>query len=354
MYDLSHWCMPEKLTCRRMYLDDLAPELILAIFQHCMSIADVMSLSRTCRRIHSMLSASQQTLILYRTAELEYGPLCDLLQLLTLNNSQPAHLIRDPPRSDSLLRRIIVVGRIAKRWEEIYPLCKWDSDFAERRFLSVHERYRLRRAIYRYWLYTNAFHTPIYSRTTRRISQFVLRRAKLLQNWSTRELIEIDDFQTTMRALISSKICPSNSRVQAMCLESGEYLPIYLAKQPLTIAAQDLFHSSRDGCKADEQEFDPMDQFSGWGDPVTHYYIIEDLLKLDPRAVLWLYDHPQRYHIEGYLNSLGEWFCNNGDTFSETLACVLQRRRVDLAEEDGNSSYGIIEKNRSSILVSEL
>lgn len=84
-----------------------------------------------------------------------------------------------------------------------------------------------------------------------------------------------------------------------------------------------------------------MNVSTGWGDPVTHYYIIEDLLKLDPKAVLWLYDHSQKWQVEGYLDSLGEWFCNNGDTFSETLTCVLQRREID--HVDGmDSCLGII------------
>ncbi len=332
-----------------MYLDDLAPEIILTIFRNCTSIADVLNLSRSCRRIHSMLSASQKTLLLYRTAEFEFGPLCDVLQLLTLNNSQPAHLIRDPPKSDSLLRQIIVVGRVAKRWEEIYPLCKWNSDFADRRILSAAERYKLRRAIYRYWLYTQAFHNPTYPRTTRRIPQLVFQRARLLQKWSTRELIEIDDFQATMRALISTKICPSDSTVYAMCLEDGGYLPTYCAKQPISVGAHDFFHTSRDRGDLIAPNQHSMDVLRGWGDPVTHYYLLEDLLKLDPKAVLWLYDHPQKFQVEGYLDSLGEWFCNNGDTFSETLACVLARREAGLVDEGRNSCFGIIEKTGAQI-----
>lgn len=91
-----------------------------------------------------------------------------------------------------------------------------------------------------------------------------------------------------------------------------------------------------------------MDGVVGWGDPVTHYYIIEDLLKLDPKSVLWLYDHPRKGQVKGYLDSLGEWFCNNGDTFSETLACVMERREADLVLENGFSSFGIIENDRMS------
>ncbi|KAF7510281.1 hypothetical protein GJ744_006977 [Endocarpon pusillum] len=315
-----------------MPFQDLAPEIILTILRNCSSITDLVNLFRSCRRIHSMLSTSQKTSMLYHVAEIEFGPLHDAFQLLTLNNSQPAHLIRDPPRSHSLLRQVIAVGRVAKKWEDIYPLCKWDSDFVDRRSLSGDERYRLRRAIYRYWLYTHAFHTPAYPRTSRRIPQLVIQRVQLLHNWSTRELFEIDDFQATLRALIGSRICPSDSAVQAIGHGDGEYPEPSSVKRLLTTAAQDLFHTSRDGHMVHRQDRYHMNVSMGWGDPITHYYIIEDLLKLDPKAVLWLYDHSQKWQVEGYLNSLGEWFCNNGDTFSETLTCVLQRREIDLVD----------------------
>ncbi len=324
------------------FLNDLAPDIIFIILRSCNSIADVVSLSGTCRRIHSMLSKSQKTLILYQVAEIEFGPLHDALQLLTLNNSQPAHFTRDPPPSDSLLRQIIKVGRVAKRWEDIYPFCKWESDYADRRLLSGDERYRLRRAVYRYWLYTHAFHTPAYPRTSRHIPQLVVQRTQLLQRWSTRELFEIDDFQVTLRALISSRIYPSGSTYYTMCYGENGYLQTSSAKRPLTTAAQDLFHTSRDVHGADGQDGYFIENSMGWGDPITQYYIVEDLLKLDPGAILWLYDHPQNWQVEGYLDSLGEWFCNNGDTFSETLACVLQRRDIDLTDKIG-SCFGITE-----------
>jgi hypothetical protein len=130
-----------------------------------------------------------------------------------------------------------------------------------------------------------------------------------------------------------------------MCVGDVRHLHMYSAKQSLAIAAQDYFHTSTDGRGISKQPTHNMDGAVGWGDPVKHYYIIEDMLKLDPRAVLWLYDHPQKYQVESYLSSLGEWFSNNGDTFSETLACVLEGREADLADDTGNSYFGIIEKN---------
>lgn len=326
----------------RMHLDDLAPEIILAIFRKCVSIADVNSISQCCRRMHSLLSASQKTLMLYNAAETEFGPLHDVLQLLTLNDSQPAHFIREPPQSDALLRQIVIVGRIAQRWEEIYPSYKWDSNFADRRSLNLDERRRLRRALYRYWLYAHAFHNAHYPRTSRRIPHLVLQRTHLLHNWSTKELIEIDHFQAIMRALISTEICPSNSLVQEMGTGSGDYLPISHKMQKFSLASQDLFHNGISQLYMDEQKVSRPDMRQGWGDPVTHYYVVEDMLKLDPGVILWLRDHSNKWQVEGYLDSLGEWFYNNGDTFSETLTCVLERRGLDPDDKE-NSFLGVIQ-----------
>jgi hypothetical protein len=326
-----------------MQLLDLAPEIILVIFRNCSSIADVTSLSRSCRRIHNLLSATQKTLILYRAAEFQFGPLHDILQLLTLNSRQPAHSVRDPARSDPLLRQIVKVGRAAKRWEEIYPLFKWDSDFASRRILSADERYRLRRAIYRHWLYAHAFHNPKYPRTLRRIPQIVSQRTQLLHNWSTKELVEMADFKATMRALISTKVCPSDSMVQAMRHLDGVYLPVPDVKEAIGLAAREYFHTTRDiGCSDRDTRRDLDGCWNGWGDPVTHYYVVEDFLKLDPGAMLWMYDHCQKWQVEDYLDSLGEWFYNNGDTFSETLDCVIKGREIGLIDAEGSLQYGII------------
>ena len=333
------------LTLCRMQLIDFAPEIILAIFQNCSSIADVTNLSRSCRLIHSLLSTSQKTLILFRAAESQFGPLHDIFQVLTLNNSQPAHSIRDSPRSDWVLRQVVRLGRVANRWEEIYPLVKWDSDFADRRLLTVDERYRLRRAIYRYWLYAHAFHSPAYPRTSRRYPQVVFQRTSLLYNWSARELLEINDFQSVTRALMSTKICPSDSMVQTMCYLDGVYFSVRPAKQPVTLAAQDYFHTTRETCSGDKNGLWNFDLSHGWGDPVTHYYVIEDLLKLDPESVLWLYDHSQKRQVENYLASLGEWFCNNGETFSETLICVMERRELDQLDQKSDSHFGIINED---------
>ena len=71
----------------------------------------------------------------------------------------------------------------------------------------------------------------------------------------------------------------------------------------------------------------------GWGDEVPHYYVLEDMLKLDPAQILWLRDRaPGKPLVEGYVRGLGEWFENNGETFGQTLEWVLAQRGEELGE----------------------
>lgn len=94
--------------------------------------------------------------------------------------------------------------------------------------------------------------------------------------------------------------------------------------------------------------------YRGWGDEVTHYYLVEDVLKLHPGQILQLFrvavgeeepvlrgfkggSEQQRYGngyghgaVETFLAGMGEWFYNNGETMAETIACVLE----DRGEED--------------------
>jgi hypothetical protein len=126
-----------------------------------------------------------------------------------------------------------------------------------------------------------------------------------------------------------------------MFLSNGGTIPTFSAKQLPMIAPQDFFHHSGAVHGLDESVTKQADGVMGCGDPVTHYYVVEDLLKLDPKSILWLYDHSQKWQVERYLDSLGDWFCNNGDTLSETLRCVLERREAD----HEISGFGIIEKD---------
>lgn len=83
----------------------------------------------------------------------------------------------------------------------------------------------------------------------------------------------------------------------------------------------------------------------GFGDEIGHYYVIEDMLKLDPATLLFLRDkiaassstRPQassmrsaKALIESCIQALGvgggDWFVNNGETFAESCRQVVSKR----------------------------
>lgn len=71
--------------------------------------------------------------------------------------------------------------------------------------------------------------------------------------------------------------------------------------------------------------------YEGWGDDINHYYVVEDMLKLNPQQILWLKNNaPSKYQVEAYVKQLGDWFENNGETFEQTLDVVLAQRGVDV------------------------
>ncbi|KAJ5484418.1 hypothetical protein N7453_012372 [Penicillium expansum] len=330
-----------------MRIDQLATELLLHIFRSCNSVSDVLNLSVICRRLHRVLNSTSKLHILASVAETEFGPLDDIIQVVTQNESQPAHLIRHAPMSGPLLKQVIQLGLVARKWETIYPFKKWKIDFENRRSLTDEERLRLRRAVYRLWLYHSAFHSGVYDRHSRSLRHVVLERAQLLHNWSTQELAEIEDLRLVMGDIrypdssqqLSFNIhlnYPSSSTVS---LSSHDHS--LLQKGP-EASIQQYFHTAHPSNYAEspakfrsrfrnDLSHDPG--YEGWGDEIPHYYIMQDMLKLNPGQILWLRDHALlKEQVEEYVWSLGEWFRNNGETFGDTLEYVMNERGLEVGE----------------------
>jgi hypothetical protein len=358
-----------------MNLLDLPTELLLQIFRGCNSISDVLHLASSNRRLRHVFAGSSKITILMSVADAEFGPIHDIIQLLTQNASQPAHLVRAASQSDALLRQVVRIGRVAQKWEVIYPLKKWKADYENRRLLTDEERFRLRRAIYRLWLYNRAFHTSQYDRFSRRLRPVVIERAQLLHNWSTSELAEIEDVRMVIQDVVQNHICPSNGSIQRKFhkrypentnplsfnihlnyrpersnLSTGTYFGL-LENNNTGSDYDSLFHNHYNSSNASSSALsswakpsstsstfaaklrndffhDPGQE--GWGDEIPHYYVVQDMLKLDPGEVLWLRDHaPLKEDVESYVHSLGDWFRNNGETFVDTLLWVMNERGED-------------------------
>ena len=340
-----------------MFLEDLATELISHIFLSCTSVSDVLALSSTCHRFRQIYASSQKLQILQNAAEAQYGPLQDLTQLLTHNASQPAHVIRSVPFSISLLKQIVHTGRVAEKWCDIYPFKKWKQNFENRRLLTSNERYRLRRALYRLWLYSRAFHNRAHPRETRVTKLVIQKRAGLLHNWSTIELAEIADVHAVLREVLHSNVCPSNGTIARKFKKRSPdnehhqlLFNIHLNYPPVQCNLfQSQYHSSPNVLS---NHFHSTSAFNsrygyskytatsyhepgaeGWGDDIPHYYVVEDMLKLDPEQIMWLKENaPLKGQVEMYVKGLGDWFENNGETWGQTLEWVLEERGEDAGE----------------------
>lgn len=349
-----------------MLFEDLATELVSHIYFSCTSITDILALSSTCRRFRNIYASSQKLAILEEAAEAQFGPLRDLTQLLTHNASQPAHVIRDVPFSLALLKQIVHTGRIAEKWCDIYPFKKWKYNYENRRLLTSEERYRIRRAIYRLWLYSRAFHNRNHPRELRAQKLVIQKRAGLLHNWSTYELGEIADVHAVVRDVVHTNICPSNGDIvrkfkkrhpesnehhllfnihlnypppTAVSFPHTAHNPFLTNTPPSTLQSHfhsTPYHSSRQTSRS-KFNFHPSHSHEagaeGWGDDIPHYYVVEDMLKLDPEQIMWLKENcNMKMHVEGYVRSLGDWFQNNGDTWGQTLEWVLEERGEDVGD----------------------
>lgn len=354
------------ITPDTMLFEDLATELVIQILLSCSSVNDVLSLSATCRRFRNISLSSKRLAILEHAAEAQYGPLLDLTQLLTHNSSQPAHIIRSAPFSLALLKQMVHAGRIAEKWCAIYPFKKWKHNYEARRLLSKNERYRLRRAIYRTWLYSRAFHNAQHPRESRVTRPIIQKRAALLHNWSTPALAEIADFAAVMREMVQNNICPSNGTIarkfkkrNPAAHDQSLLFNIHLNYPPSTAPAASTAHhnnpfTSQSPATNLWSRFNSTPTYTsrftapglkfalhpshdvgaeGWGDDISHYYVIEDYMKLDPEQVLWLKENaPLKGMVEGYVRLLGGWFENNGATLGQTVDWVLDERGESAVE----------------------
>lgn len=343
-----------------MHFSDLANELVLHVFQSCVSITDVLNLASTCHHFHAILNSSHRLPILYQAAEAQLGPLDDAIRLVTHNQSQAVHLPRQPPpQSFPLLQRLLEVGHTANQWTALYPSQKWrGEDSASRRSLSSLEQHCLRRACYRIWLYTSAFHTPLYPRTSRLSPQTIRSRAALLRPWPSHQLAEILDLHTIFRQLLHSHICPSNGTVirRHKHRYPDDPFPLVSITAPGTYRRQHmLFHQTNFHCTPHMSNLLPSKYRSnqhgtsieGWGDEIAHYYVVEDMLKLGPGQLMYLFETITISHgsaaaynagcsskglVESYVAGLGDWFENNGETISETVGFVVGERGRDVCD----------------------
>ncbi|KAI5201469.1 hypothetical protein AUEXF2481DRAFT_44893 [Aureobasidium subglaciale EXF-2481] len=341
-----------------MHIDLLPSELVTDIFLALPAISSVIALSSTCHHFRQVYASSKRLRILSQAAENEFGPTQDIIQLVTHNSSQPAHLRRSVPLSEALLHSIVKVGRIARKWEEMYPFKKWKTDFENRRDITDGERFRLRRALYRLWLFSRAFHDGAILRWMRCLPALQHERTLLLHNFSSVELAEMLDVHNMLRDTISSNICPSNGTVSRKFQKRFPHSNYQLLfnthlnlPPPSSFAQHGEYHCSEVAASKSHNKYTPTARHEpgaeGWGDDILHYYVVEDMLKLDPEQLIHLKENaPYKSQVEAYIKSKGDWFDNNGETFVQTLHQVIHDRGQDMDEfkdaiEDGEMGVAL-------------
>jgi hypothetical protein len=325
-----------------MALQTLAPELVFQVYNNLSTISDVINLSLTCQRFHSLLRSTHKLSTLFAAADREFGPIDDIIMIVTHNNTQPAYIKRSPPISYPLLGQIIAIGKTGKRFEQLYPSKRWDTDFINRRALTNHEAFRVRRALYRYWLYSEAFHNRSQTRMHRLLRDAIEERSKLLRNWSNQELAEIEDVRNILEEILTSQICPTDGTVRARMGKDTIFVQWQHAYVPdnrgrhTSSHFHHLFHDVRDDdldiCLPPPQA--RTTKMEGWGDEISQYHTVQSMLKLNPAQITWLHDHVvYKWQVESLIHDLGDdWFWNNGQTFSDTWSIVLHARGMDVDE----------------------
>jgi hypothetical protein len=313
---------------------------LLQVFRHCSSISSAINLSLTSRRYYYLLRTSQKIPVLFGIAERVWGPLKDIYQILTYNSAQPVQVKRTPNLSLALLVQVSRIGRVAALYEEHYPQLRWNGDRALfRRTLTPHEAYTLRRAVYRTWLYSIAFHHSAAPRTMRMMPALVSDHCQLLRLWSTTELIEIEDLRGILESMIID-LCPSDGEV--FWRRGGEPAGKQHSwnKGPRAALDSNLFHHARADSLLTEANKRPAAEareqtMVGWGDEIEQYHVLNDLLKLTPMQIMQLYMSARtKEDVLGFIDERtgSPWFWNNGESMLHAWILVMHGRGVPVQE----------------------
>lgn len=207
-------------------------ELVLKIFE-CLDLESAFRLSKTCKKLHGVFMAHNETLILSILA-VELSPLDNLLQCIVQKGEdlsvplgpclrrriyhkgklvsegerptpgEEAHTLLAPVSLDQEhFRRLVSARRLVKDWEQLFPQYRFRRCVSDCRVLRPHEKERLRGAIYRWMSYAQYFHGDF-----KRPSRFLPEprsmdiRCDTLRVLSNVELIELEDLWDTVVSIV--------------------------------------------------------------------------------------------------------------------------------------------------------
>ncbi len=223
-------------------LADVPVEIMLEIFQHS-DIRSIAALSRSSNRIRRIITANW-ALILQPAINREMGPIKPFMRVLDVRHPGRAPALPvliqaignegspDPPPSvrvdfvqplDILpvgwasglsFSTVMGVCAITKVWEDEFHRLRFAFPY-HRRTLKEHELWRLRHALYVWWVYAGYFHEdPQSSDSCGGIRYSPEARIEFVRRFSTSQLHEMRDMWETVTSAVSKEVCPSVSDVR--------------------------------------------------------------------------------------------------------------------------------------------
>ena len=185
------------------------------------------------------------------------------------------------------------------------------------------------------------------------------------------------DLHAIFRAALHSHICPSNGTVLRRHKQRFPDDPFPLLSTTKTTKFNDPVahfhhawfygtpHVSALSIIRNPNQYGAT--VEGWGDEIAQYYVVEDMLKLDPGQLMYLFERltdqagldaesttcygfgSRKATVEQFVAGLGDWFENNGETMVETICVVIGERGGD-----GRELVELVEGGLEGICTREL
>ncbi|KFA73726.1 hypothetical protein S40288_06253 [Stachybotrys chartarum IBT 40288] len=117
-------------------------------------------------------------------------------------------------------KSILAQCQLVRKWEERFPQMRWYQEPENCRSLRPNERFRFRRALYRWWLYGIYFHGEM-RRPRIGLPEPLVDdiRTSQMRRHSTSELLELMDLVETMKDVVLHYICPRLDPNHLTCID---------------------------------------------------------------------------------------------------------------------------------------
>jgi hypothetical protein len=325
-------------------MKDLPVELIQKIYKSCYDVRSVISLSKTCKQFHAAFESSQKLNILQIVIRRDFDPLEEAIQVVTYNESEPAYQYRDPAISLALIKQLYTVGSTVNKWCDIWPLLRWREDTSSRRLLLPHELTRLRRALFRYWLYTVAYHSPQFLSLDHGfpIASASDRRLTFIRRYDDDEIMELAEVQWVFEQMVHNDICPTNAMLHR------RYLQTTPGHNGLFFGNYETFSMhgpSGDKIRYKVSVYDLPKKLAheAWGNYEQQAGTVADIMKLSPEHLLRLRDLGCKKERVEYLETLKEGFHEHPGTFRDALEAVMAEKNFMFGLDEYADDGGILD-----------